>query len=259
MTDQAQTDSPRVGLFVTCLADLFRPSVGFAAARLLEDAGCRVEAPLAQTCCGQPAYNSGDRAGARAIAVQVIDAFEGFDYVVAPSGSCAGMLRRHYPALFADDPALERRAEDFAGRCWELVSFLHDVRGVRRVAAGFDGVVAYHDACAGLRELGIADQPRALLSSVAGLTLVEVAQGEVCCGFGGLFSVKYPDISVRMVSYKTAAIAATGADTLLGGDLGCLMNIAGRLSREGSPVRARHVAEVLAGMADSPAIGEGES
>ena len=257
MTDQAQTDSPRVGLFVTCLADLFRPSVGFAAARLLEDAGCRVEAPLAQTCCGQPAYNSGDRAGARAIAVQVIDAFEGFDYVVAPSGSCAGMLRRHYPALFADDPALERRAEDFAGRCWELVSFLHDVRGVRRVAASFDGVVAYHDACAGLRELGIADQPRALLASVAGLTLKELAQGETCCGFGGLFAVKYPDISIRMVSDKTAAIAATGADTLLGGDLGCLMNIAGRLSREGSTVRARHVAEVLAGMADIPAIGEG--
>ena len=258
MTDRAPAASPRVGLFVTCLADLFRPSVAFAAVRLLEDAGCRVEAPLDQTCCGQPAYNSGDRAAARAIAIQVMDAFAGFDYVVAPSGSCAGMLRRHYPALFADDPALARRAEDFAGRCWELVSFLHDVRGVRRVAAGFDGVVAYHDACAGLRELGIADQPRALLSSVSGLTLVEVAQGEVCCGFGGLFSVKYPDISVRMVSDKTAAIAATGADTLLGGDLGCLMNIAGRLSRQGSPIRIRHVAEVLADMADNPAIGEGE-
>jgi L-lactate dehydrogenase complex protein LldE len=257
MTDlnQDQKEQPRVGLFVTCLADLFRPSVGFAAARLLEEAGCRVEAPLAQTCCGQPAYNSGDRASAKAIAAQVIDAFEGFDYVVAPSGSCAGMLRRHYPALFAGDEALEARAIEFAGRCWELVSFLHDLRGMRRVAARFDGAVAYHDACAGLRELGISEQPRSLLSSVAGLTLKELSAPETCCGFGGLFAVKYPDISIRMVSDKTKEIAETGAETLLGGDLGCLMNIAGRLSREGSPIQVRHVAEVLAGMADGPAIG----
>ena len=255
MTGLTHEESPRVGLFVTCLADLFRPTVGIAAAKLLEDAGCRVEAPLAQTCCGQPAYNSGDRASAKAIALQVMDAFEGFDYVVAPSGSCAGMLRRHYPALFEGDGALEDRARDFAARCWELVSFLHDVRGVRRVEARYDGVVAYHDACAGLRELAIEKQPRALLASVAGLTLVDLPQAETCCGFGGLFSVKYPDISLQMVSQKTAAIAEAGADTLLSGDLGCLLNIAGRLSRTGSPVRARHVAEVLAGMTDNPAIG----
>ncbi len=257
MTDQTQQDGPRVGLFVTCLADLFRPSVGLAAVKLLEDAGCRVEAPLAQTCCGQPAYNSGDRASAKAIAMQVMDAFEEFDYVVAPSGSCGGMLRHHYPALFADDAVLAARAKDFAARCWELVSFLHDVRGVRRVTARFEGVVTYHDACAGLRELSIAEQPRALLASVEGLTLKDLAEGEICCGFGGLFSVKYPDISLRMVSQKTGAVADTGADTLLAGDLGCLMNIAGRLSREGSPVRVRHVAEVLADMAHGPAIGEG--
>ena len=258
MTDQAHEESPRVGLFVTCLADLFRPSVGLAAVKLLEDAGCRVEVPLAQTCCGQPAYNSGDRASAKAIAMQVMDVFEEFDYVVAPSGSCGGMLRCHYPALFADDEALEVRAKDFAARCWELVSFLHDVRGMRRVAARFEGVVTYHDACAGLRELGIAEQPRALLASVAGLTLKDLAQGETCCGFGGLFAVKYPDISLHMVCQKTEAVADTGADTLLAGDLGCLMNIAGRLSREGSPVRVRHVAEVLADMAHGPAIGEGD-
>ena len=258
MTDRSQQDGPRVGLFVTCLADLFRPSVGLAAVKLLEDAGCRVEAPLAQTCCGQPAYNSGDRASAQAIALQVMDAFEGFDYVVAPSGSCGGMLRHHYPALFDDDEALAVRAKAFAGRCWELVSFLHDVRGVRRVAARFEGVVAYHDACAGLRELGISEQPRTLLQSVEGLTLKDLDQGETCCGFGGLFAVKYSDISLHMVSQKTAAIAESGAHTLLAGDLGCLMNIAGRLSREGSPVRVRHVAEVLADMADGPAIGEGD-
>lgn len=257
MNEQSQ-ESPRVGLFITCLADMFRPTVGFAAVKLLEDAGCRVDAPLAQTCCGQPAYNSGDRTTTRAIAVQVMDAFEGFDYVVAPSGSCAGMLRRHYPALFAGDEEMEARAQDFAERCWELVSFLHDVRGVRQVDARFTGDVTYHDACAGLRELSVKAQPRALLASVDGLVLKELSLGEDCCGFGGLFSVKYPDISIRMVSDKTAAVHATGADTLLGGDLGCLVNIAGRLSRQGSLVRVRHVAEVLAGMADGPAIGESD-
>ena len=258
MTTATESQGPRVGLFVTCLADLFRPSVGFAAVRLLEDAGCRVEAPLAQTCCGQPAYNSGDRASARDLAAQTIKAFDGFDYVVAPSGSCAGMLRVHYPALFKDDPAMKAKAVVFAERCWELVSFLHDVRGVTKVEARYHGTVTYHDACAGLRELGIHDQPRALLETVEGLTLTELPRAEVCCGFGGTFSVKYPDISVRIVEEKTGHVAATGADTLLSGDLGCLLNLAGKLSREGSPVKVRHVAEVLAGMTDTPAIGQGD-
>ncbi len=254
-------DAPvRVGLFVTCLVDLFRPSVGFAAVKLLEDAGCTVEVPRAQTCCGQPAYNSGDQADARAIAAQVIEAFEGFDYVVAPSGSCAGMLRQHYPALLADDPALAPRARQLAGRSHELVSFLTDVRGVTgatsAAAARYDGVVTYHDACSGLRELGIQAQPRQLLAGVAGLTLAELPETEVCCGFGGIFCVKYPEISNRMVSDKAANVALTGADTLLAGDLGCLMNLAGKLKRDGSPVRVRHVAEVLAGMTDAPPIGE---
>ncbi len=254
----AGAKSPRVGLFVTCLVDLFRPSVGFAAVRLLEDAGCTVEAPAAQTCCGQPAYNSGDRQNARAIAAQVMDVFDGYDYVVAPSGSCAGMLRLHYPALFADDPVMARRAEAFAGRVHELVSFLHDVLGVRAVTAAHAGAVAYHDGCSGLRELGIKEQPRALLDSVAGLDRVELDDAELCCGFGGTFCIKYPEISGRMVSDKTADIARSGAATLLAGDLGCLLNIAGRLRREGSAVEARHVAEVLAGMTDTPAIGAGD-
>jgi L-lactate dehydrogenase complex protein LldE len=256
MTTDNETPDPRVGLFVTCLADLFRPSVGFAAVRLLEDAGCRVEAPLAQTCCGQPAYNSGDKASARDLAARTIEAFDGYDYVVAPSGSCAGMLRCHYPALFKDDPAMAARAAAFGSRCWELVSFLHDVRGVTQVEARYHGTVTYHDACAGLRELGIRDQPRALLETVEGLTLTELPRAEVCCGFGGTFSVKYPDISVRIVEEKTGHVAATGADTLLAGDLGCLLNLAGKLSREGSAVKVRHVAEVLAGMTDTPAIGQ---
>ena len=251
---------PRVALFVTCLVDLYRPTVGFAAIRLLEDAGCLVEVPPVQTCCGQPAYNTGDRATARDLARAVIDAFGGFDYVVAPSGSCAGMIAHHYPSLFEDDPQYRAKAETLAERTHELVSFLRDVRGVASVAARYADNVTYHDSCSGLRELGVKAQPRALLASVEGLRLTEMADPEICCGFGGTFCVKYPDISTRMVSDKCADIAATGAGTLLAGDLGCLLNMAGRLKREGVPVKVRHVAEVLAGMTgEVPPIGEGSA
>lgn len=248
---------PRVALFVTCLVDLHRPSVGFAALRLLERAGCQVEVPRAQTCCGQPAYNAGDTATARDLALGLLDAFGGFDYVVAPSGSCAGMLRHHLPTLFDDDPNLREKARDLGEKTHELVSFLTDVMGISTVDAAYSGTATYHDSCSGLRELGVKQQPRALLEGVAGLKLVEMESPEVCCGFGGTFCVKYPEISVRMVSDKAADIAATGADTLLAGDLGCLLNMAGRLKRLGSPVHVRHVAEVLAGMAgELPPIGE---
>jgi L-lactate dehydrogenase complex protein LldE len=248
---------PRVGLFVTCLVDLYRPSVGFAALKLLEQAGCDVEVPRTQTCCGQPAYNSGDRATARDIAMGILDTFGGFDYVVVPSGSCGGMLREHIPHLFEDDPNLRERAAALGARTHELVSFLADVRGMRGVAASYSGTVTYHDSCSGLRELGVKAQPRALLGTVAGLSLVEMAEPEVCCGFGGTFCVKYPAISVRMVSDKTRDIVATGADTLLAGDMGCLLNMAGRLQREGSAVKVRHVAEVLAGVTEqTPPIGQ---
>jgi L-lactate dehydrogenase complex protein LldE len=247
----------RVGLFVTCLVDLFRPTVGFAAIRLLEQAGCAIEVPRAQTCCGQPAYNSGDRADTKAIALQVIDVFAGYDYVVAPSGSCAGMIRQHYPELFADDPAVLPRARELAARTWELVSFLVDVCGVRRVQAQWPREATYHDACSGLRELGVRDQPRLLLASVEGLRLRELPGAEVCCGFGGTFCVKYPDISDKMVDDKASDIAATGAAAVLAGDLGCLLNIAGKLTRRGEPVEVRHVAEVLAGMTgEVPPIGK---
>ncbi len=255
MSEPAPT-GPRVGLFVTCLVDLFRPTVGFAALKLLEDAGCRVEVPEAQTCCGQPAYNSGDRHDAKAIAKGVIAAFERFDYVVAPSGSCAGMLKKHYPPLFSDEPAWHVRAEALAEKTFELVSFLTDIRGVKQVAAEHKGSVTYHDSCSGLRELGIQAQPRRLLNTVAGLELKELPEADVCCGFGGTFCVKYADISNAIVKRKTAAIAGTGAETLLAGDLGCLLNMAGKLKREGRATKSRHVAEVLAGMADGPAIGE---
>lgn len=246
----------RVALFVTCLVDLFRPSVGFAAVKLLEQSGCSVEVPPLQVCCGQPAYNSGDRATTRSIARQVIDAFEGYDAVVAPSGSCGGMISHHYPGLFDDDPVMKARAERLAERSYELISFLVDVLGVTRVTARYDGVATYHDSCSGLRELGVKSQPRRLLGSVSGLSLSEMKSPEVCCGFGGTFCVKYPEISNAMVGEKAADIAASGADTLLAGDLGCLMNMAGKLQREGSAVRVRHVAEVLADMGDSAPIGE---
>ncbi len=259
MTSPASGRRPqRVALFVTCLVDLFRPSVGFAAVKLLEDASCTVEVPKRQVCCGQPAYNSGDRATTRAIARQVIEAFEGYDAVVAPSGSCGGMLSHHYPGLFDDDPAMRAKAENLAARSYELMSFLVDVLGVERVAARYDGAATYHDSCSSLRELGVKAQPRCLLGSVDGLVLREMKSPEVCCGFGGTFCVKYPEISNAMVGEKSADIAATGAGTLLAGDLGCLMNMAGKLQREGSPVAVRHVAEVLAGMGDIAPIGEPE-
>lgn len=246
----------RVGLFVTCLVDVFRPAVGFAAVKLLQDAGCTVAVPAGQTCCGQPAYNSGDRADSKALARQVLDAFEEFDYVVAPSGSCSGMIKEHYPALFADDPALQQRAQALADKTFELISFLVDVRGMENVASDYAGSVTYHDSCAGLRELGIKQQPRTLLSTIPGLELREMEDSEVCCGFGGTFCIKYPDISNRMVSDKIANIQATGADLLLAGDLGCLLNMAGKLKRLDSPIQVRHVAEILAGDTDTPPLGD---
>lgn len=248
--------SPRVALLVTCLVDLFRPSVGFAAVKLLEQAGCRVEVPEAQTCCGQPAFNSGDRETAAALARALVEALEPYDYVVVPSGSCGGMVRVHYPELLGDDPEWAERARAVAGRCHELVSFLVDVMKVESLPVALEGRVTYHDSCAGLRELKVKEQPRRLLASIEGLELVEMDDSEVCCGFGGTFCVKYPEISTRMVDDKAAAIGRSGASMVLAGDLGCLMNMAGRLKRLDSQVEVRHVAEVLAGELDTPAIGE---
>jgi Fe-S oxidoreductase len=253
--NQHISQSRRVGLFVTCLVDLFRPCIGFASVKLLEDAGYEVDVPMAQTCCGQPSYNSGDREDTISIARKTIEIFEGYDYIVAPSGSCAGMLKKHYPALFQDDSAWAERAKAFSAKVYELTSFLTDVAGVTAVEAALAGSVTYHDSCSGLRELGIREQPRKLLASVKGLELKEMEDSDVCCGFGGTFCVKYPDISNRIVEEKTKSIEASGARMLLAGDLGCLMNMAGKLQRQGSSIEVRHVAEVLAGMTDTPAIG----
>ncbi|MCH9806893.1 MAG: (Fe-S)-binding protein [Alphaproteobacteria bacterium] len=251
---KTEAKRPKAGLFVTCLIDVFRPSVGMAAARLIELSGCDVVVPRAQTCCGQPAYNSGDLADTTAIAANTITAFEDCDYVVVPSGSCSGMLKKHYPRLFEGDPAAQSRATQFANKVHELISFLVDERGLKKVNGEFNGTVTYHDSCSGLRELGIKTQPRELLTSLKGLTLTEMAECEVCCGFGGTFSVKFPDISNAMVEKKSANITAVEPDLLLAGDLGCLMNIAGKLKRQGRHIACRHVAEVLAGELSAPPI-----
>lgn len=239
----------RVALFVTCLVDLMRPSVGFAAIKLLETAGCTVVVPERQTCCGQPAFNSGDRTAAQALARKTIAEFEGFDYVVAPSGSCADQIKNEYPGLLADDSQWRSRAEHLAARVFELTDFLVNILKVQAVPGEFAGSVTYHDSCTGLRSLGIKAQPRELLARVPGLTLREMPASEECCGFGGAFSVKFGDISAAIAGKKCVNAQSAGADAVVGGDLGCLMNIEGKLRRMGDDrTQVLHIAEVLAGV-----------
>jgi L-lactate dehydrogenase complex protein LldE len=254
--ETAHPHRPHVALFVTCLVDLFRPSIGFAAVKLLEEAGCRITIPERQTCCGQPAYNSGDRATALAIAKQTIAAFEGFDFVVVPSGSCGGMIKHHYPQILAEDQAWSARAEALASRTFELTQFLAEQCGKTDFGARLAGTCTYHDSCSSLREMQVKTAPRDLLQNVAGLSLSEMEETDACCGFCGTFCIKFPDVSNAMAARKVATIAATGADLLLAGDLGCLLHLAGKMKRDGGKVEVRHVAEVLAGMTDEPAIGE---
>lgn len=236
-----QQKRPHIGLFVTCLVDLFRPSVGFAAVKLLEEAGCAVDVPAAQTCCGGSARDPADRDDARAAAKSTIEAFEAYDYVVAPSGSCAGALKRQCGALFRDDPEWDERAKSLAAKVHELTGFLVDVLGVSAVAARMKGSVTYHDGCP--CESGGGEQPRRLLRSVEGLKLKEMDNSGACCGLRANGSGIAPHIR------------EAGAGILLAGDLACLMNMARQLRRDGSAIEVRHVAEVLAGMSDAPPIG----
>ncbi|EEB78627.1 MAG: (Fe-S)-binding protein [Halioglobus sp.] len=249
---------PSVSLFVTCLADLIRPSVAFASIRLLEQAGCIVDVPVQQTCCGQPGYNSGDYESTVPIAKKTIALFEHAQFVVAPSGSCAGMLTEHYPKLLEGE--WQERAIALAEKTYELTSFLADVVKLDKAPAILTQMptVTYHDSCAGLRELGIKEQPRKLLRELCEVDIKEMQQADVCCGFGGTFCAKMPDISGKMVDDKLRDAVATGAGMITGGDLGCLLNIAGRARREGIDIEVRHVAELLSGDLYSPAIGEGE-
>ena len=244
-----------VALFVTCLVDLFRPNVGFASIKLLQQLGLDVVVPKAQTCCGQPAYNSGDKTSAQAIAEDVINTFADYSAVVVPSGSCAGMLIKHYPTLFDEQSEWREKAQKLAHKTHELLSFLHQHNIAPVIDAKYQGNACYHHSCAGLRELNIQQQPEELLKNVKHLSLTPLPNSEVCCGFGGLFCVKFDEVSNKMVSDKTQCIKRSGADTLLAGDLGCLLNIAGKLSRENSAVKVWHTAEVLAGMTEGAAIG----
>ncbi|MGH6623001.1 MAG: (Fe-S)-binding protein [Burkholderiaceae bacterium] len=238
----------RVALFVTCLVDAVRPEIGFSTLKLLEHAGCEVVVPESQTCCGQPAYNAGDSNAAREFAEKVLREFEGFDYVVVPSGSCAGQIKHHYLALLADHPDLKARAERLANRTWELTDFLVNVVKVSTVPSDFSGHVTYHDSCSGLRELGVATQPRALLAKLPQVRLTEMKDCQQCCGFGGTFAVKYGEISGAIVDEKCRNIQASGASAVVLGDLGCILNIEGRLRRTGDQTtRVLHVAQVLAG------------
>jgi len=247
---------PQVGLFVTCLADLFRPSVAFASIALLEKAGCEVYVPQSQTCCGQPSYNNGDLKATMPLAKQTIERFETYDYVVAPSGSCAGMISHHYPKLL--EGQWKARAEDLAAKTYELTAFLHDVMKLKLGQAVPIKLppVTYLDGCAGLRELGVQAQPRNLLAHLCQSELRELPQADVCCGFGGTFCAKMPDISTKMTTDKLNNAMSTQATILTGGDLGCLMNIAGRARRLGEPLEVRHIAELLAGDLGGPGIGD---
>ena len=239
----------RVGLFVTCLVDLMRPSIGFAALRLLEAAGCEVVVPAAQTCCGQPGYNSGDQKSAKSLALKLLGEFKECDYIVVPSGSCAGMIKVHYPALFKDGPTVLESIKRLSGCTYELTDFLANVLKIEKIPGRYSGSLTYHDSCAGLRELGVQAQPRALLAKMLGVTLSEMSECTTCCGFGGTFAVKFGDISTRMADKKCEHIAQSGAAAVVAGDLGCLLNIEGRLRRRGDLLtRTLHIAEVLAGV-----------
>lgn len=241
----------RVGLFVTCLVNAMRPSIGFAALNLLEQAGCTVEVPQSQSCCGQPAFNSGDDEGTRQIAYQTIKHFEHFDYLVVPSGSCAAMIKKNFIEVFKDQPHWLARAKHLASITHELLSFLVDVCDFEPAGVKLDGTYTYHDSCSGYRSLGVYEQPRKMLATVEGLTQKPLNGHSECCGFGGTFCVKYSDISNEIVAEKTQNILATDAQYLLGGDMGCLMNMAGKLNREGHrKITALHTAEVLAGMTE---------
>jgi len=238
---------PRVSLFVTCLVDQLFPRVGLAMAEVLERLGYRLEFPAAQTCCGQPAFNTGYRAEARQVARSLLGAFEGADYVVCPSGSCASMVRGHYAEIFHQDPGALAAARALGPRLFEFSEFLLQVAGREDVGAHFDGVVTYHDPCHALRELHIRDQPRRLLRAVRGLELREMDIAEECCGFGGTFSVKFGEVSASMLAGKIESIRRTGAQAVVSIDPSCLMQIRGGLSRAGLSIRSLHLAEVLAG------------
>ncbi len=238
---------PNVTLFIQCLIDGIYPEVGEAVVAVFRKLGISLTCPTRQTCCGQPAFNAGYRGEARVAARRFIEIFESAEAIVCPSGSCVTMVRHHYPQLFEADAVWLQRARQVAAKTFELTEYLVDILGVTDLGARCDGVVTYHDSCHLLRNLRIKEQPRRLLSNISGAEFVEMNDSDRCCGFGGSFSFKYADISAAMVQDKLDNIIASGADTVVGCDMGCLMNIQGMLSRQGSSIRVMHIAELLAG------------
>jgi L-lactate dehydrogenase complex protein LldE len=237
---------PAVALFVTCLVDQLFPQIGEATVRVLERAGCTVTFPAAQTCCGQATFNDGFWDDARGLAVRFLHTFAEAEAVVAPSGSCAAMVREWYPRLFRDDPPRAAAAAALGRRTYELSEFLVHVLGRTDVGARFDAAVAYHPSCHGLRGLGLRDEPLQLLRTVRGLRLVDLPRAEECCGFGGFFAVTFAPVSGAMLASKLDAVEASGAEVVTATDASCLMHLAGGLARRGSRVRAVHLAEILA-------------
>lgn len=236
---------PKVTLFIQCMVDAMAPDAAMGMVRLFDRLGIDTCFPEDQTCCGQPSFNAGYRTASRKSAMHFIQVFEKAECIVCPSGSCVAMVKHHYLELFADDPHWLERAKHVGGKIFELTEFLVDVLNVDDVGASYQGTVTYHDSCHLLRTLGVGPQPRKLLSHVRGLTLVEMAQSDRCCGFGGTFSIKYSDISTALVADKVSRILESGADTVVGCDMGCLLNIEGYLPRMGHPVKVKHIAEVL--------------
>lgn len=233
-------------LFIQCLVDGIYPQVGHAMVRLFERLGIEFEIPLSQTCCGQPAFNSGYRKEAATAAKRFIEIFESAQVIVCPSGSCVDMVRHQYPVLFKDNPPWRERAENISKKIFEFSEFLVDELAVEDVGATFQGKVTYHDSCHLFRHLHIAEQPRKLIANIKGVELIEMENSEKCCGFGGACSVKYPDISSAILAEKVNNIIATGADAVVGCDISCLMNIQGMLNRRNAQIQIKHIAELLA-------------
>lgn len=240
------TYKKKATLFIQCLVDGLYPQVGHAMVQLFERLGIEFRIPLTQTCCGQPAFNSGYRKEAAIAAKRFIEIFESAQVIVCPSGSCVDMVRHQYPVLFKDNSAWQKRAEKISKKIFEFSEFLVDEVGVEDVGATFQGKVTYHDSCHLLRHLHIADQPRKLIANVKGVELIEMENSEKCCGFGGAFSVKYPDISSAILAEKVNNIIATGTDAVVGCDISCLMNIQGMLNRRNSQIQIKHIAELMA-------------
>jgi len=237
----------KVTLFIQCIIDGMFPEVGFAVVRIFEKLGIDVECPAEQTCCGQPAFNSGYRKEAKRAAEHFINVFDDAEAIVCPSGSCVNMVRNHYPELFRGDAKLLARAKGIGVRTFELTEYLVDVLGMEDLGSRYDGRITYHDSCHLMRGIGVKEQPRKLIRKIRGAEFIEMNDSDKCCGFGGAFSVKYPEISAAILEDKIKNIISSNADVVTGCDMGCLMNIQGMLNRKGLPIKTLHIAQLLAG------------